>query len=209
MIKVGLTGNIGAGKTTVAKIFENDYGIPVFYSDECAREAENVPHIRKQFIEIVGEEVLVDGQIDRNKLRQIVFNNKEIIEKVNQLMGPYIMEEFNKFVELKIKEGDLAVVCESAILIEKGAMNAFDVIITVVADKQTRLKRTMLRDGLSEEMVLAKMNNQLSDDEKIDYSDVVIINEDMPNTNTKLLLEKQIDLIVNILDKLAPIWNVR
>ena len=200
MIKVGLTGNIGAGKTTVAKIFENNYGIPVFYSDECAREAENVPHIRKQFIEIVGEEILVDGQIDRNKLRQIVFNNKEIIEKVNQLMGPYIMEEFNKFVELKRKEGDLVVVCESAILIEKGAMGAFDVIITVVVDKQTRLKRTMLRDGLSEEMVLAKMNNQLSDDEKIEYSNAVIINEDMPNTNTKLLLEKQIELIVDNLN---------
>lgn len=200
MIKVGLTGNIGAGKTTVAKIFENNYGIPVFYSDECAREAENVPHIRKQFIEIVGEEILVDGQIDRNKLRQIVFNNKEIIEKVNQLMGPYIMEEFNKFVELKRKEGDLVVVCESAILIEKGAMGEFDVIITVVADKQTRLKRTMLRDGLSEEMVLAKMNNQLSDDEKIKYSNAVIINEDMPNTNTKLLLEKQIELIVDNLN---------
>lgn len=200
MIKVGLTGNIGAGKTTVAKIFENNYDIPVFYSDECAREAENVPHIRKQFIEIVGEEILVDGQIDRNKLRQIVFNNKEIIEKVNQLMGPYIMEEFNKFVELKRKEGDLVVVCESAILIEKGAMGEFDVIITVVADKQTRLKRTMLRDGLSEEMVLAKMNNQLSDDEKIKYSNAVIINEDMPNTNTKLLLEKQIELIVDNLN---------
>ena len=209
MIKVGLTGNIGAGKTTVAKIFENNYGIPVFYSDDCAREAENVPHIRKQFIEIVGEEILVDGQIDRNKLRQIVFNNKEIIEKVNQLMGPYIMEEFNKFVELKRKEGDRVVVCESAILIEKGAMGAFDVIITVVADKQTRLKRTMLRDGLSEDMVLAKMNNQLSDDEKIEYSNAVIINEDMPNTNTKLLLEKQIELIVANLDNLGLIWDAR
>jgi dephospho-CoA kinase len=209
MIKVGLTGNIGAGKTTVAKIFENNYGIPVFYSDECAREAENVHHIRKQFIEIVGEEILVDGQIDRNKLRQIVFNNKEIIEKVNQLISPYIMEEFNKFVELKRKEGDLVVVCESAILIEKGAMGAFDVIITVVADKQTRLKRTMLRDGLSEDMVLAKMNNQLSDDEKIEYSNAVIINEDMPNTNTKLLLEKQIELIVANLDNLGLIWDAR
>lgn len=209
MIKVGLTGGISSGKTTVAKIFENNYGIPVFYSDECAREAENVPHIRKQFIEIVGEEILVDGKIDRNKLRQIVFNNKEIIKKVNQLMGPYIMEEFNKFVELKRKEGDRVVVCESAILIEKGAMGAFDVIITVVADKQTRLKRTMLRDGLSEEMVLAKMNNQLSDDEKIEYSNAVIINEDMPNTNTKLLLEKQIELIVANLDNLGLIWDAR
>lgn len=209
MIKIGLTGGISSGKTTVAKIFENNYGIPVFYSDECAREAENVPHIRKQFIEIVGEEILVDGQIDRNKLRQIVFNNKEIIEKVNQLMGPYIMEEFNKFVELKRKEGDRVVVCESAILIEKGAMGAFDVIITVVADKQTRLKRTMLRDGLSEEMVLAKMNNQLSDDEKIEYSNAVIINEDMPNTNTKLLLEKQIELIVANLDNLGLFWVAR
>jgi dephospho-CoA kinase len=200
IIKIGLTGGIGAGKTTVAKIFENQYRIPVFYSDECAREAENDPHIRKQFIEIVGEEILVYGQIDRNKLRQIVFNNKEIIEKVNQLMGPYIMKKFDEFVEIQKAQGWGVVICESAILIEKGVADFFDVIITVVADKQTRLKRTMQRDGLSEEMVLAKMNNQFSDDDRIKFSNAIIINEDMPNTNTKLLLEKQIEMIINLLE---------
>lgn len=200
MFKIGLTGGISSGKSTVAKILENVFNIPVFYSDECAREAENVPHIRKQFIEIVGEEILVDGEIDRNKLREIVFNDKEIIQKVNQLMGPYIMREFSEFVELKKNEGYKIVVFESAILIEKGISELFDIVVAVVADKQTRISRTIQRDYISEEMVLAKMNNQSSDDEKIRQCDFVIVNDDMPNIDTKVLLKKQIEQLLNLVN---------
>jgi dephospho-CoA kinase len=193
MIKIGLTGGISSGKTTVAKIFAS-HGIPVFYSDECAREAEKDVQIRKRLLDIVGEDVLVDGEIDRNKLRDIVFNNKDIIIKVNALISPYVKQSFEKFVK---KHNDKnIVILESAILFEK-AETDFDFIITVVADKQTRLKRTMERDGLSEEMVLAKMNNQFDDDFKIKHSDAIIINEYMPNINMDALLKKQVNLILD------------
>lgn len=194
MITVGLTGNIGAGKTTVSKILE-DKGVPVFNSDLCARSAESDPEMRKKFIDIVGEEILVDGEIDRNKMREIVFNNKEILANVNTLLTPYVIQKFSEFVNEQEMNGEIMVVCESAILFESGAAHNFHHIITVVADKMTRAKRTMNRDDLTLDLVLAKMNVQLSDDYKITHSDFVVVNENMPFTDTKLLLEKQIDMI--------------
>ena len=198
MITIGLTGNIGAGKTTVSKILE-DKGIPVFNSDLCARSAENDPEIRKKFIDIVGEEILVDGEIDRNKMREIVFKNKEILANVNALLKPYVIQKFSEFVKEQEVNGEIMVVFESAILFESGAANNFDHIITVVADKMTRAKRTMDRDNLTLDLVLAKMNVQLSDDYKILRSDFVVVNENMPFTDTRLLLEKQIDMILNMI----------
>jgi dephospho-CoA kinase len=115
-------------------------------------------------------------------------------------MGPYIVKKFDEFVEIQKAQGWGAVILESAIIFEKDVSEMFDVIITVVADKQTRLKRTMLRDGLSEEMVLAKMNNQFSDDYKIKNSEIIIINEDMPNINTKFLLEKQVEMVIDLFE---------
>ena len=198
MIKIGLTGGVGSGKTTVSKIFE-DKGIPVFNSDLCARSAENDPEIRKKFIDIVGEEILVDGEIDRNKMREIVFKNKEILANVNALLKPYVIQKFSEFVKEQEVNGEIMVVFESAILFESGAANNFDHIITVVADKMTRAKRTMDRDNLTLDLVLAKMNVQLSDDYKILHSDFVVVNENMPFTDTRLLLEKQIDMILNMI----------
>ena len=198
MITIGLTGNIGAGKTTVSKILE-DKGIPVFNSDLCARSAESDPEIRKKFIDIVGEEILVDGEIDRNKMREIVFKNKEILANVNALLKPYVIQKFSEFVKEQEVNGEIMVVFESAILFESGAANNFDHIITVVADKMTRAKRTMDRDNLTLDLVLAKMNAQLSDNYKIMHSDFVVINENMSFTDTKLLLEKQVDMILMLI----------
>lgn len=102
MVKLGLTGNIGAGKSTVAQLFR-EQGIPVFNSDLCAREAEKEPHIQAGLKRLLGEDIYVDGEIDRPKLRSIVFTDKEMLKQVNELITPYIKNLLKAFVINKKK----------------------------------------------------------------------------------------------------------
>ena len=197
MVKIAVTGNIGSGKTTVIKLFEQ-YGFPIFNSDLESRNAENDPVIVSNFLDIVGHDVLVDGEIDRNLMRERVFNDSDLLQRVNDLMIPYVKNEYLKFLN-EYKE-EKATIMESAIIFETYTQNKFDVVITVVADKETRLKRVLERDGISEELALAKMKNQLSDDHKVKYSDFIIINEDMPNCDNITILRKQIEQILKILN---------
>jgi dephospho-CoA kinase len=197
MIKICVTGNIGSGKTTVTKLFEQ-YGFPIFNSDLISRNAENDPVILSNFLDIVGHDVLVDGEIDRNLMRERVFNDSNLLQRVNDLMVPYVKNEYLKFLN-EYKE-EKATIMESAIIFETYTQNKFDVVITVVADKETRIKRVLERDGISEELALAKMKNQLSDDHKVKYSDFIIINEDMPNCDNITILRKQIEQILKILN---------
>jgi dephospho-CoA kinase len=197
MVKIAVTGNIGSGKTTVIKLFEQ-YGFPIFNSDLASRNAENDPVIVSNFLDIVGHDVLVDGEIDRNLMRERVFNDSDLLQRVNDLMIPYVKNEYLKFLN-EYKE-EKATIMESAIIFETYTQNKFDVVITVVADKETRLKRVLERDGISEELALAKMKNQLSDDHKVKYSDFIIINEDMPNCDNITILRKQIEQILKILN---------
>lgn len=197
MVKIAVTGNIGSGKTTVIKLFEQ-YGFPIFNSDLASRNAENDPVIISNFLDIVGHDVLVDGEIDRNLMRERVFNDSDLLQRVNDLMIPYVKNEYLKFLN-EYKE-EKATIMESAIIFETYTQNKFDVVITVVADKETRLKRVLERDGISEELALAKMKNQLSDDHKVKYSDFIIINEDMPNCDNITILRKQIEQILKILN---------
>jgi dephospho-CoA kinase len=197
MIKIALTGNIGSGKTTVMKLFEQ-YGFPIFNSDLASRKAENDPVIVSNFLDIVGHDVLIDGKIDRNLMRERVFNDSNLLQQVNDLMVPYVKNEYLKF--LKEYKEEKATIMESAIIFETYTQNKFDVVITVVADKETRLKRVMERDGIGEELALAKMKNQFSDDHKVKYSDFIIVNEDMPNCDNITILRKQIEQILKILN---------
>jgi dephospho-CoA kinase len=113
-------------------------------------------------------------------------------------MVPYVSKKYQQF--LKTHKNELATIMESAIIFEGYHQNKFDMVITVVADKDTRIKRTMTRDGLSLDLVLAKMKNQLSDDFKARYSDFIIINEDMPNCDFMMLLLKQVEPIIDIIE---------
>lgn len=202
MLKICTTGNIGSGKTTVCKEFEQ-IGIPVFNSDLAAREAENDPLLFAKLLEIIDDDVMTNGVIDRNKIRSILFNDKEKLNKVSTLIGPYVIEHFNEFVKVQEALGYEMVMLESAIIFETGYYKNFDLIITVVADKDTRIKRVMERDNLTLELVEAKMNNQFSDDYKVENSHYVIVNENMSNCNATALLRVQVLTIYeNILLKI-------
>ena len=198
MITVGLTGSMGSGKSTVAKLFEAK-GVPVFYGDEAGRTAEKDPEIRKAFLKIVGDDVLVDGEIDRAKMRARVFNDKAILAQVNAIMEPAISKMFRDFIEKATADGENVVVMESAILFESQANKGFDYIVSVVADKHTRFKRVMNRDKVDESIVWAKMNVQSTDDFKVKNSDFIIVNNDFEGCDSTLLLEMQLKPILLML----------
>lgn len=173
MYKVGITGGIGCGKTTVSKLFK-ELGVPVFNSDLSAREAENDKYIQEQFNIILCDNVFVDGVVNRDKMRQIIFNDKNKLSQINQLIIPYVRNSFNNFVNQNRRA--LYVLLESAILFETNSEKSFESIITVTADLNIRKNRVLKRDNISEDMFNSKLANQLSETEKIQRSDFIVNN---------------------------------
>lgn len=173
MLRIGLTGGIGSGKTTVSKIFA-DLGVPIFNSDKCARELENHPDVQRDFKELFGEDIFINGELDRPRLRSIVFVDMEILQKLNAIVVPHIKREFEEFCT---NHADKAYcILESAILFETGVDNMFDEIITVIANMDVRIKRVIARDKISDTEVMNKINSQWSDQDKIDRTRFIVIN---------------------------------
>lgn len=196
MYRIGITGGIGAGKSTVAKLFEKS-GIPVFNSDLCGRESENDPEIHAGYKRIFGEEIYHDGVLDRTLLREIIFTNKEVLKEINELVTPYIKKKFEEFC-LKHSNSKI-VMLESAVIFENGVDKNFDCIITVTAREEVRVERAMKRDNSSLEEVKNKLNNQLPESEKIKKSRYVIINEGQDLIDSLEILEKQVDAVCKAL----------
>lgn len=192
MIKVGLTGGIGSGKTTVSKIFK-ERGIPVFNSDVCARESESETHIREGYKRILGEEIIVDGEFDRAKIRAILFTDKDKLQQVNKLVTPYVKQKFEKFCE--DNSDHQIVMLESAILFETDTAKNFDYIVNVTASENTRMTRVMRRDNATLEEVLNKLKVQLPELEKIGKSNFIIINDGYDLIDSITLLSMQVDTI--------------
>ncbi len=191
MIKVGLTGGIGSGKTTISKLFK-ELGIPVFNSDLCARNAEKEPTIMEGFKSILGDDIFIDGELDRPKMRSIIFVDKEKLSQVNTLVIPYIKMKFNQF---QLESNAPYVVLESAILFETKGHENFDHIITVTADEDTRIKRVVNRDNASVEEIMNKLNNQWPEQDKIAQSDFIVFNNGDDLIDSLDVLTKQVNAI--------------
>ena len=175
MLKIGLTGNIGSGKTWVCKVFEA-LGIPVFYADLEARTVLNSPIVIEEIIETFGISVALNSkEIDRKALASIVFNDSSELDKLNQLIHPKLR---SKFIDWANSQNHASyVIQEAAILFENGFDNIMDQTITVSAPQEIRLERVMERDHANESDVLARMNHQWSDKKKEDAADFIIIND--------------------------------
>ncbi len=171
---VGLTGGIGSGKSTVAKIFES-LGIPVFNSDTAAKNIiNNDAEVVSQVISQFGE-MYQDGKLNAEKMAQIVFNDKEALEKLNNIIHPKVRRYFEKWVS---EHSDAPVLIkEAAILIESDAYRLMDKIILVVASEKERIARVVKRDNVSTENVKERIQSQLSDEEKQRYADFSINND--------------------------------
>ena len=172
---IGLTGGIGSGKTTIAKLFEVE-GIPIYIADEEAKKIMQLPETMSKIGGIFGSEVIVNHQIDKKKLSEIVFNNPEKLKELNTIIHPLVKKHFDDWVK---KQKSPFVIKEAAILFESGSYEYCDKIITVTASEETRIKRVMKRDNCTREAVLERINNQWSDAQKISKSDYVIVNNDL------------------------------
>lgn len=192
MLKVGITGGIGAGKSTVARVFEK-LGVPVYYADHRAKAlmVENAKLI-EQIKETFGDDIYKDGELDRAKLAQVVFNNPHKLEKLNKLVHPTVREDFIAWASKhKTKPYVLE---EAAILFESGAYKLMDKIIAVTSPQDMRIERVMKRDNITREAVLARMANQWKDEEKIALSDYIVQND-----NSKLVIPQVLGIHRSIL----------
>lgn len=176
MIKIGLTGGIGSGKTLVSKIFSL-LGVPVYNSDERAKWIiNNSEEIKYQLVQLFGEETYLNGKYNTSFVASKVFKNKPFLEKLNSIVHPKVAEDFNQFCS-NYKSAKF-ILKEAAILFESGAYKEMDKVISVVAPIELRLKRVVDRDATNNEEVLKRIENQLSDEERILRSDYVITNDE-------------------------------
>jgi dephospho-CoA kinase len=177
MLKIGLTGNMGSGKTTVSKVFEI-LGIPVFYADDEAKQAmTNDLILVKEIKAAFGEESYFnDGALNRKYIASIVFNNKEKLEKLNSLVHPATFRAFDAWLK-NIKDVPY-VLKEAALLFESDSYKMCDYTIMVQAPLETRIKRVMLRDHLSREEIESRNANQFPEEKKTQLADYVIKNDD-------------------------------
>jgi dephospho-CoA kinase len=188
---IGLTGGIGSGKTTVAKYFISK-GIPVYISDLEAKKVMEFPEIISQIVQTFGNELTTANQtLDREKLAAIVFNNPEKLKQLNAIVHPAVKKHFDNWIAAN--QNHPILVKEAAILFESGSYKDCDKIISVSAPLELRIERVMKRDSTTREKVLQRINNQLSDEERIARSNFVIKNENFEDT------KKQVDEIVNLL----------
>ena len=174
MKRIGITGGIGSGKSFIATIIER-MGYPVYYSDVRSKELTNIhPIIRQGLIDLVGENVYFGGELDKKVLATAIFSNDEIRLKVNQLIHPIVRQDFEDWATAQTSD---LIFNEAAILFETGAYRNFDATILVYAPEELRLKRVLKRDIITKEEVIARMNNQLKDDEKRKMTSLQILND--------------------------------
>jgi dephospho-CoA kinase len=184
MIKVGLTGGIGSGKSTVSKILISK-GFSVYNSDNRAKWLmNNSDNLKSNIISIFGNKAYIKGSLNRKYLSAKVFNDSLKLKALNNFVHPLVAIDFKNWL-LNQKSKDF-VFKEAAILIESGAYKEMDKIIVVSCPENIRLERVLKRDGNSPELVKKRMQNQISETEKINHADFVIKNN---GSESDLVLE--------------------
>lgn len=195
MKKVAITGNIGSGKSWVCQLFER-IGIPIFHSDDEAKRLYDREEVRIAMKERFGEEVYFsDGQVNRKRVADIIFNDAEAMRDVEQILYPILNGWFDEWAEMQEAP---YVLYESAIIFEKHLEERFDAIILVSATEETRLRRVMLRDHCEEEVVRERMAAQWPENEKREKADYII--EHDADDEDETLLEQ----VVQVHEDLLP-----
>lgn len=200
MMVVGLTGGIGSGKTTVAKIFES-LGAPIYIADlEAKILMEQSPSMKKKLIALFGDTAYVDGKLNRSYLSSQIFNDSDLLEKMNNIVHPEVRMHFDKWLA---GQSSAYVIKEAAIIFESQKQGDYDYIITVVAEEQERISRVMKRDSKSKASIEQIIKTQFSDEEKIKLSDFIIKNNKLEDT------KKQVANIHKILQNKASESHIK
>lgn len=179
MIKVGITGGIGTGKSTVCKIFAN-LGIPVYDADTEAKRIMNThPLVHQKLVEQFGNEAFLDGVLNRAFIAKQVFSNESNLQFINQLVHPLVGEDFEQWTKKQAELGAKIVLKEAALLIESNSYQSLDYLILVTSPIDLRIERIKKRDSQrTENEIRAIIDKQLSDAEKIKFADFVILNDE-------------------------------
>lgn len=180
---IGLTGGIGSGKSTIARLFAA-LGIAVYDSDTEAKKLINTSaEIKKRIVEVFGAEAYAEGVYNRAYIADIVFRNPDKLAVLNSIVHPVLADDFNQWVALQTSP---YVIKEAAILFESGSYKNCDFIITVTAPETLRISRCMSRDGSTEAQVRARMAQQWTDAQRIALSDAVIENINLEETEKRV-----------------------
>lgn len=174
-MRIGVTGGIGSGKTSVCRVF-NVLGIPVFSADaEANKIMSSDPDVMEKVRQIARKDLYSSGTLNRAELAKLIFNDQHLLREINNVVHPVVFEKFKSWA-LTIS-ADYAIL-EAAILFETGASGAVDKTILVVAPIEERIERVILRNSLTREQVLERINNQMTDEDKIRLADFVINNSE-------------------------------
>lgn len=174
MIRIGITGGMGAGKSVISEMMRC-LGIPVYDADIASKKILNSnTKVKTQLIELLGEEIFSNGQLNRPLMAQQIFNNNELLLKTNAIIHPAVFEDFIAWSETQNKE---VVACETAILFESGMVSYFDSILMVSAPLEIRIERCIKRNNFTREQVLERIAKQMDESKKIELSDFVIDND--------------------------------
>ena len=193
---VGLTGGIGSGKTTVAEVFKKLDSVAVYIADVEARKIMNSSNvIRTQLLQVFGKETYKNNELNRKYLANTVFESKEKLTILNNIVHPEVKKHFLDFATRNADKS--YVLYESAILFESNSSQQCDFIISVFLDKEERIKRVLDRDKTTEKEVLSRINSQWKEDKKLLSSNYIILNYAIQDT------EKSVLKIHNILTEKA------
>jgi dephospho-CoA kinase len=183
MMVVGLTGGIGSGKSTVAKMLE-ELGVPVYNSDIEAKNLMVTSKVlKRKIVALLGEQSYSKNELNREYIASLVFNDRALLQKLNEIVHPAVRKHFIKWSK---KQDHPYVVQETALLFENGSNYLYDKTILVTAPKDIRVARIVARDGSTKQQVLQRMQNQLGDEQKLALADFVIENIDLDRTAIKL-----------------------
>jgi dephospho-CoA kinase len=191
MIKVGITGGIGSGKSIICKVLETlDY--PVYYADDKAKFLTNtndeiISSLKNKF----GDEIYsANNLINRKKLAELIFINPENLKFVNQLIHPIVINDFLKWSS---QQNSDIVFQEAALIIEAKVYEKLDYTISIISPKELRIERVMKRDKISKNEIIKRIENQVDDDTRIKFSDFIIYNDDK-----QLILSQILEIIKQI-----------
>lgn len=184
MLKIGLTGGIGSGKSTAAKIFEI-LNVPVYYADAASKrlyhtDAELMANLKKHF----GEEIYNNKELNRVKLAQLVFSDAEKLTLLNSLVHPPTIRDAEAWIE---QQTTPYIIKEAALLFESGSVRSLDYVIGVQAPQHLRIKRAMDRDGVTRDEVLTRINRQMDEDIKMKLCDFHIQNGEQESVLLQVL----------------------
>ncbi|OQY09580.1 MAG: dephospho-CoA kinase [Fusobacteriia bacterium 4572_132] len=188
---LGLTGGIATGKSTVSKMMEEKYNVKVIDVDEVGKKVMSQKSILKKLSESFEENIIKNGELDRKKMREIVFNNNQKRAELNKITHTAILEETDRIIEEYKKVGNEIIIVDMPLLFEVGYDKKVDKVILVYCKKDIEIKRLMNRDEILKEDALKMINSQMDLEEKQKRADIVIKNntnlEDLENEIKKVI----------------------